>query len=153
MATYQAMTRTNYFKTTDEERLRNIVSRMVCGDRVEIFENNGCFGFGAYDSIQGVSPEDSNAGDEANASATEDDECYEEKPCDYDLMIHQLQEILPDGEVMLIFEVGHEKLRSFTGDATVLTNKKTECINLQEAAVKMAQNILGNPNWDTRCEY
>lgn len=151
MATYQAMTRTNYFKTADEERLRNIVSRMVCGDRVAVFENNGRFGFGAYNSIQGVSPEDNQAAEEVDAAVEEDYE--EEKPCDYDLMIHQLQEILPDGEVMLIFEVGHENLRSFTGDATILTNKKAEYINLQNAATEMARSILGNPDWDTRCEY
>ena len=35
----------------------------------------------------------------------------------------------------------------------ILTNKKAEYINLQNAATEMARSILGNPDWDTRCEY
>ena len=145
MANYNGFTRTNYFRVTDEERLRELVSACVCDeDGLELFERTDSdggkwFGFGAYGSISGLQVPDDDP-----------DECSD---YDFDLFVSKLQKILPDDDAIIITEVGYEKLRYLTGYSVIIAKTETRCVELREESIKAAQELLSNPNFDTVTEY
>lgn len=109
MANYNAFSRTNYFRVTDEEKLREIVDLICCEDDVELWQCGDFFAFGAYGMITQI---------------------YNEETEDVESIFPKLQSILPDNEVAVIVEVGHEKLRYLIGCAWIVTNKKVKFIDL-----------------------
>ena len=132
MANYYSFTRTNYFKTNDIEGLKNLISRCFCGeDKVDLFEKEKegeiLYAFGAYDSIEGV---EDDIGDYS-----------------YDLFLAELQRLLPDGEVVILTEVGHMKLAEVYGRVDVITNTEIKSESLCNIGAKIARSILGNPDW------
>lgn len=130
MSDYYTYTKTNYFSVTDEEKFRQIVSMIECNDDIEIYvveENNkkeyllcayGCF-VGIDNTVDCSGP-------------------------DIEVMYKEFQKILPDGEVMVIFESGHEKLRDVTGCVTVITNQSYEIRSLWDIANELAKELTGN---------
>ena len=146
MANYYGFTRTNYFRVTDEDRLRKIIRSCACGeDTLTLFENaedgeRTWFGFGCYDSIRGLDLSD---------SADEDD--YPDY--DYDAFASALQKILCEGDAIIITEVGYEKLRYLTATAFIITKTDMQCLDLNIDAVKTAQEMLGDSSYNTIMEY
>lgn len=138
MANYNGTFRTNYFQVTDKEKFQNVVSAMyVANGEVEAYEENGYFMFGGDGTLMGALPK----------PADEDDEP------DYDLMLEQLQDVLPDGEAILLMTAGHEKLRYVIGTTLVITNKGHKFIDMKDVAMAAAKEMLNDPEWDTQCEY
>lgn len=131
-------TRTNYFQTTDKEKFKDIVSKMHAGENaVKVFElENGYVGFGAYSSIDGI-------------QGSCDDETCE---ADYDAMVYELQQILPDGEAIMIISSGHEKLRAVWGDIIIITNKDSQFLTLADIGITAARKMLSHDDWNTRYE-
>lgn len=129
MANYVSCTTTNYFQVTSEQELRELVSRISCNDEIEIdtSKENGktYYSLCAYGSFIGLD-------DQENI-----DELYK-----------AFQRILPDGEVLVLFEIGHEKLRYVNGSTTIITNETYQHKSLHDIATTLARNITDNPTYE-----
>jgi len=145
MANYNAFTRSNYFRVTDEKRMKELVDSCACGeDELHLFvrdesEGSKTFGFGCYGSISGleVPSEDSD----------------EEPEVEYDFFITELQKILYDGDAIIITEIGYEKLRYLIGYSIIITKTESRCVDLDNEALGIAKKMLGNPAFTTVTEY
>ena len=129
MADYISCTTTNYFQVTSEQELQDLVSQIDCTDEIEIStateKGKTYYSLCAYGSFLGL----------------EDEEDLEE-------LYKEFQRILPDGEVLIIFEIGHEKLRYIDGSTTVITNKTYQSKSLHDIATTMVRNITNNPAYE-----
>ena len=146
MANYHCTIRTNYFHVKDEERFRELMSRVYGSeDNVNLFESkdkNGktVFGFGVYGGISGV----------RNAMADEDDDADDTA---YDEFIAELQDCIADDDAIIILESGNEKLRYIVGSATIITSEDHDYLDITALATERAAEMLKNPDWQTICEY
>jgi len=140
MANYNAYLRTNYFSVADEEKFRKIFDNVQAGDNIEIFETekNGekQFGFGLYGSIYGLSQN----GDDGPEPSIED-------------FWSALQEVLIQGDAILITEVGYENLRYLTGFCHVITKTDIMFVDLNEKSLETARTLLGDPQYQTQMDY
>lgn len=132
MANYYSFTKSNYFRCNNEEGLRDLIADCFCGeDTLSLFEKDSedekFFAFGTYDSIGGIKDENGDY--------------------NYDLFLARLQELLPDGEAVIITEVGHMKLADVYGRVDIITNKEIRFESLCNIGAKMARSLLDNPNW------
>ena len=128
MANYISYTTTNKFQVTSEKELRELVSHIACNDEIEITtsKKNGktYYSLCAYGSFLGL----------INNDDTEE-------------LYKAFQKILPDGEVLALFEVGHEKLRYVDGSTTIITNETYQSKSLHDITTKLARTITNNPNY------
>lgn len=129
MANYESCTTTNYFQVTSEQELQDLVSRIDCEAEIEISSSTEkgkiYYSLCAYGSFCGV----------------DDNEDLEE-------LYKKFQRILPDGEVFVLFETGHEKLRYVGGYTVVITNEIYQSESLHDFATKMARTITNNPTYE-----
>lgn len=143
MANYYCTIRTNYFHVKDEEKFRALMDRVYgTEDDVKLFEShdkngNPVFGFGTYGAIAGV----------------RDSEYEEDDETSYDEYIDGLQECVADDDAIIILESGSEKLRYVIGAATIITSSDYYSLDITFLASEKAAEMLGNPNWQTKCEY
>lgn len=144
MADYYASTRTNYFAVTDEAKFRQLMDKCVGNeDSVDIFEKTDVstgikmFGFGCQSTISGLP-----IGDDEDAD-------------DYDLndLYEALQELIVEGDAVIITEIGYEKLRYLAGISVIITRSEIRVINLRDKALEEARGMLGDPYYDTQMEY
>ena len=142
MANYECAVRTNYFHVKDEIAFKELMGKVVCSeDGLDIFERKDekgmtMYGFGCYSSIMGI------------ATEGEDKEEYS-----YDKFIDELQKNVEPSDAIIIFEAGHEKLRSIGLYADIITSEGYNMLNLEHMAVESAKNMLKNPDWETRYTY
>lgn len=136
---YTATTRTNYFRVKDEDAFKAFMGP-VSGDDLRIFEKTQdgqkFFGFGCYGVIYGICPED------------DPDEC-----ADYDAFLDGLKSHVAEDDAIIIMQAGNEGLRYVVGDATVITSKDVQYINIDNWAVMKAREMLLNKNWKTQLDY
>lgn len=146
MANYCCAIRTNYFHVKDEEKFRDLMSRVYGSeDSVDLWEEKDLdgkpvFGFGVYGGIAGL----------RNAQEDEDDDASESS---YDEFIDGLQACVADDDAIIIMEAGNEKLRYVIGSATIITSEDYSHIDVMGAAVYRAAKMLGNMEWQTKCSY
>ena len=133
------ITRTNYFRVTDEEKFRKIVNGCWCGNEAEMKiwtetapDGTKYFAFGCYGYIDGCCDPDGN-------------ECP-----DSNQFMEDLKTILPDGEVIIITHVGNNKMRDVYGEVDVITKEGWTYQNLDELAREIAKKKLGDENWTTK---
>ena len=138
MANYIAVSRTNYFRVTDEEKYKELFEMLSSEDNIEDFTEKGTdgiirHGFGTYGDI----------------------EYYDEEQDEYDFdeWLSRLQKILPDDEAFILESSGHEKLRYVTGWVVVVTSKTIVSMNCDTWAQKKAKELLGNDNFETKTAY
>lgn len=142
MSNYGCAVQTNYFHVKDEIAFKELMGKVVCteGD-LDIFERKDeksmtMYGFGCYSSIMGI------------ATEGEDKDEYS-----YDKFIDELQKNVEPSDAIIIFEAGHEKLRSIGMYADIITSEGYNMLNLEHMAVESAKNMLKNPDWETECTY
>lgn len=143
MANYNAFIRTNYFTVTDEQRFRDLMAKCSCSEgAVELFEGSCAnqFGFGCHGSLSGIPYHD----------GEDDDNDIEYSMDDF---LAGLQALLPDGEAIILTEVGYEKLRYLIGIATVITNEKIASVELEAESFKLAAQLLDVDNFSTTNNY
>ena len=108
MANYCCTIRTNYFHVKDEDKFRDLMSRVYgCEDSIHLWEEKdsdgkAVFGFGVYGGIAGL----------RNAQEDEDDDVDESS---YDEFIDGLQSCVADNDAIIIMEAGNEKMRYVVG--------------------------------------
>lgn len=142
MANYQGMTRTNYFRVTDAERLKDIVNRIIWDDCDDGFfaERGEYYSFGNYGSIYGLrAPEDVDGENWAEDFA--------------DIVYEELQKIVPEGSAIIITEIGNEKLRYLTAYSVVITSVSIRFVNLDEEAVFAAREELNDCGYMTEMMF
>lgn len=143
MANYCCTVRTNYFHVKDEDKFRDLMSRVYgCEDEIQLWERkdrNGktTFGFGVYGGIAGLRSAD---------DEDEDDNAYDE-------FLDGLRECVADNDAIIIMEVGNEKMRYVVGAAEIITSKKCEYIELSELAAQKAEEMIGVTDWTTQLCY
>lgn len=147
MSNYYGKTRTNYFSVTDENALRDIISR-ACGseDTVHLHVEQTISGekkfmFLCGSEILGFPETDENG------------EVYEDCDYSFDDFTAALQKILPENEAIIITEVGSEKMRYLSGYVTVITQNEVAYGNLRNLGIEIARRLLNNESWDTKNEY
>lgn len=139
MANYQCTVRTNYFHVEDPDEFRALMSRARGNegsiDLLESFDSDGyhMFAFGAEGGIAGI-----------EASGGE---------VSYEAFLNELQQCVRENDAIIIFEVGHEKLRYIVGAATVITRHDYNGLDLTNESIKLAKELLSNPEWTTKTEY
>lgn len=147
MSNYYGKVRTNYFSVTDENALRDIISRVRGSeDTVELHmeqASNGekKFMFLCGSEILGFPETDENG------------EVYEDCDYSFDDFTASLQKILPENEAIIITEVGSEKMRYLSGYVTVITQNEVAYGNLRNLGIEIARRLLNNESWDTKNEY
>ena len=88
-----------------------------------------------------------------NKLAGEDLEIFDDENSNgMDTFYKELQQILPNGEAMILQEAGHEKLNYVAGIATIITNKEIRFLDLSKLAVKTAGDMLGT-DFQTQMDY
>ena len=138
MADWLIMTRTNYFRVTDEEKYQEIFKHLVTNGEIKDFtkEQDGVLyhGFGAYSSIDyRVDLED------------------EESEYDFERFIEELQKILPEDEAFIYQETGYEELRYGDGYALVVTSKEVRSEFISSWVKETVKELLGKDNKVTKC--
>ena len=138
MANYYSSYRTNYFRVTDENRWNDLFSKLSgddLSDFSEVKDGIQVHGFGGYDYV---------------AYDIDGSEDYEGS---IDEFLTDLREILPEGEAVIYTETGHEKLRYVSAFSIVATKNSVESINLQDAAIEKAREMLRNDKFTTIMDY
>jgi hypothetical protein len=137
MANYCAFTRTNYFAVTDEYKFReHIRACQASDDEIQVYEasnGSGKFAFGCYGSLSGFL----------------DDDCDEP---DLDTFYDALQDVLSDGDAIIITELGYENLRYLIGVCTVITKSEIRFLNLSDHAVSLARTMLNDSAFTTQMD-
>lgn len=147
MSNFYGKTRTNYFSVTDENALRDIISR-ACGseDTVHLHVEQTISGEKKFMFLCGSEilgfPETDESG-----------EVYEDCDYSFDEFTAALQKILPENEAIIITEVGNEKMRYLLGCVTVVTRNEIKCENLRSLGINIARELLKDESWDTKNEY
>lgn len=141
MANYIGVSRTNYFRVTDEARYAELFADLSAEDVVQDFtytkDGVTYHGFGAFASIDYVS---------------ERDEDGEAEEWDFEVFLAELQKILPDDEAFMYFESGYEKLRYVSGFTIVVTAREIRSMALDTWAKAAAKELLGE-GFNTVTEY
>ena len=137
MANYMAVTRTNYFRVTDEDRYKELFEMLISEDDIQDFTKRTedgviLHGFGCYGDV----------------------ECYDEENDEYyfDEWLSKLQEIIPDDEAFILESSGYEKLRYVTGWVVVVTRKEIASTSCDSWAKKKAKELLGE-DFETQTDY
>ena len=166
MANYYCSTRTNYFHVNDPDSFREFMAHVEgCEEDVQLWEEkdaegNPVFGFGCDGNIFGYVehnlPVDCDPA--FNGDVTIDDEGLDEDDGpDYDVcysaFVKGLQEHVADNDAVIIFESGHEKLRYVVGSAVIITKTDVEYVNIEDAAIAQARQMLNNDSFTTQCDY
>lgn len=142
MANYCCAIRTNYFRVRDPEKFKEFMMTVCAEDRVDVWEKEvdgtTLYGFGCYGSIYGV---------------RENNDWEEDDDSSYDKFIDGLMSLVAEDDAIIIFESGNEKLRYVVGSAEIVTSKSYECVQIENVAIAIACNMIGNQNWSTSCCY
>ena len=148
MANYYGYTRTNYFKVDNEDTFLKLIDECGSDDSqgIEVWthEEEGIkrYAFGCESDLLGLPV--------SNNAPGEEEEIVD---YDYDEFIKELQQLLPDGEVAIITNIGKMKLCYLHGDIHIITNKQTVLKSLHTIGIETARKLLGNAEWDTKNEY
>lgn len=137
MANYNATSRTNYFRVTDEEKYQEIFSKLSSEAGIEDFtktKDDGSIlhGFGSYSDIVF-----DNEDDDGNVYET----------------LSELQKILPEDEAFIYLESGYERLRYVTGLYIVVTKDRISSGNIHTHAIEKAREMLGNAAKEFKLDY
>ena len=141
MANYYCKIRTNYFSVTDEAKFKEIMSFLRGEDEVVYHEHDrkkGKFMFYCDGSLTGY------------IENKDDEDSYDNA---WDEMVRKLQTILPEGEAIILTEIGNEKMRYFTAYSAIITTKDTGWVDLAHLAAEEAGKLLGNPDYNTQMDY
>lgn len=134
---YTCVSRTNYFRVTDEERFKEIMSYAFTsnGEEIELFSDTNAngetiWGFAAYGSIDGY----------RNFFTGDVDSDFD---MDFDSFTKDLQEILADDDVIIIQEAGHEGLRYVTAIAWVISKTEVRTLDLADLIMLTCGEMSG----------
>lgn len=121
MSNYYETYRTNYFKVTDVDKLKEIVDNIDA----ELWENDEEENYYAFGRI----------------GSWGYDTYYDEEDNEIDTC-KELQNILDKDQVCIINSIGHEKLRYLTAYSTVITNDEIKYTDVFEKEKELVEPII-----------
>lgn len=124
MADYIGKFRTNYFKVTNPEKLKQLVNLQPCSTK--LIERADEF------VILG------NEWDEVITLAKENGDEYDVN------WIKELQKILPDNEILIFQEIGSENHRYLAGGGYLVSKTEVRTITLTKVVIDMARDMCGD---------
>lgn len=145
MANYECVSRTNYFRVTDEAAYQKLFEGLRASDLQDFTKTEDGIvyhGFGAYDTIEYV----------IESENDDFDPEYGDETYDFDVFLSKIQNILPDDEAFIYIESGHEKLRYITGYTIIVTKDKIVSQDLINITEQIAINLLGE-SFHTKMTY
>lgn len=133
MADYLSWTRSNVFKVTDKEKFIDVINNLESGGIIEFHEHDG----------------DKEGETKVQFMVDGTPFGYETENGDFEFIpvIEDIQMLLPDGEVCVIIEVGHEKLRYVDASVLVITNETYFSKGLVEYAQEKSREMLRNNDY------
>lgn len=152
MADYCSMFRTNYFRTDDEPRLREILEAAELPVWTIEDEKTGetLFGFGSqWQSAWNLVDEDYMRRLHPEAAPGEDDDWQP----DGSLFFEDLAQVVAQGDAAIVTEIGWEKLRYLTATSVVISKAGVLATDLEDHAKQLAYTLGVAEGWDTRMEY
>ena len=144
MAAYKCVIRTNWFHVKNEDKFKEFISNVyTAGGTVDIFERTASNGkkLFCFTSPEGIS----------GMVNIEDDEEFDASA--YDAFVKGLQEHIADNDAVIIQEVGHEGCKYVVGLAEIITKNDYRRFDMGFQAIRIAAQMLNNPNYKTTCEY
>ena len=158
MSSYYGKCRTNYFTVTDAVEFKRIIAACMGDDDVHSMDNpqvDGSIKYGFYcnGSITGLPYK--YVDDEPVVVYDREEDADEDLDCEIssDLFFGALQSLLPEGEAIIITEVGSEKMRYLVGCSTVVTKTEIRGVDVQQKAVELAREMLGDTGFNTKMDY
>ncbi len=157
MSNYYGKCRTNYFAVTDAEKFKALMAVCVAGDKVEVYEEQQEKGITRYcllcDGIISGLPYKLVEGEPVITLNMEETEEDLDNDISSSLFHKALQDVLADGEAVIITEIGWEKMCYLQGVSLIIT--KTECkgVDLRDKSLELAREVLGDPEYTTKMEY
>jgi hypothetical protein len=148
MAVTYTKCRTNYFSVTDYDKFSEIIESCESSDDIVIIEDDDQEKYGFYCEGEILGLMDPSVS--SDAAGEDDSEEDDDSDVSYDLFCESLQSILPEGEAIILIEIGHTKMASLHGYCSVITKNETKGIDLCTMALEAARNMLGNPEYDTK---
>lgn len=143
MSATQGRTRTNYFAVTDKEAFREMITQLTTseGEPVAMMENHtgSQVAFCCEDLIIGLKNTDS-------AEEEYEDELETR-------MIHRIQELLVPGHACIISDICWDNLRTVNGGALIITKDNYQGFNMNDFALNLAKNMLGDQNYCPSMTY
>lgn len=133
MADYLSWTRSNVFKVTDKEKFIDVINNLESDGIIEFHEHDG----------------DKEGETKAQFMLDGTPFGYETENGDFEFIpvIEDIQMLLPDGEVCVIIEAGHEKLRYVDASVLVITNETYFSKGLVEYAQEKSREMLRNNDY------
>lgn len=133
MANYLSWTKSNIFRITDKEKFTDIINNLVSDGIIEFHEHDG----------------DKEGETKVQFMVDGTPFGYETENGDFELIpvIEDIQTLLPDDEVCVIIESGHEKLRYVDGSVLVISKETYFSKGLVEYAQEKSREILRNNDY------
>lgn len=133
MADYLSWTRSNVFKVTDKEKFIDVINNLESDGIIEFREHDG----------------DKEGETKVQFMVDGTLSGYETENGDFEFIpvIEDIQTLLPDGEVCVIIEAGHEKLRYVDASVLVITNETYFSKGLVEYAQEKSREMLRNNDY------
>ena len=133
MANYLSWTKSNIFRITDKEKFTDIINNLVSDGIIEFHEHDG----------------DKEGETKVQFMVDGTPFGYETENGDFELIpvIEDIQTLLPDDEVCVIIESGHEKLRYVDGSVLVISKETYFSKRLVEYAQEKSREILRNNDY------
>ena len=150
MADVITKTRTNYFRTTDPEKLRALLSAAKTdGEKITAVEKDGRFMFYCQAEILGTLTERAKRELEHNPDWADDnpDEAYS-----LGEFLEDLKGLVARGDACVIKTIGYEAMRSLFADARIVTDRRVGYADLDNVIRQKARSLLEDPEWETDFE-
>lgn len=65
----------------------------------------------------------------------------------------EFRELIPDGQCLVLYEVGTEKYKYFEANALVITKTSSEYLRFPTIIEETAKQLLGNADYNLRLDY
>lgn len=123
MADYECASISTFFRVTDEDRYAALIEGFASdvSNWTETLDGQVLHAFGNDNSIDWQDPKTG--------------------MWDLDKFYRELSKLLPDGEVVTVTFIGHEKLRYIDGAVTVITNHGTASKDLRQIAEELRRGL------------
>lgn len=142
--------RTNYFRTTDPDKLRGLITSVrTDGEPVTLIEKAGEFMFYCPADIRGTLT------DRAKRHLEYDPDWADDNPDEawtMDAFLDELKNLVAPGDACIIKSIGHEAMRSLFADAYIVTSQRVSYENFDTILRQKARSMLDDAGWETAFE-
>lgn len=147
MADVITRVKSNYFRTTDPDRLRALLASVKTdGEPLAVVEKDGEFMFYCQADIQGVLTRRAKQNLEYDPDWADDnpDEAWT-----MDAFLAELRSLVAPGDACVVKSVGYEAMRALFADAYIVGNGTIGYENFDTVLRQKTRSLLADPKWET----